>query len=618
MNTLSSRILASHAVFVLLLISLTVLTTTYNRNLGEIRGLRSNIFQTNSEILTLINNDIVLRTEEVKEAKFYRDLDFHSVVERNEDFDSVRRKIQEILSYDVIRHFEIEDQVTQIQTTLNQYNDLHERFMRLHYKRGFRDYGLEGTMRESAHELENYPEQFPLSQLLSLRRHEKDFFLRSDAMYVSLFNQRAERIQEVLKRSPNELSDFILHQLDKYVRNFNEIVSIEKEMGDHNEGLVFDISVKKSQIIDQFAMLSDSVDAKAEIRVEELVSSYLLLVGIGMILLILLGYASAGFVTRSVKRLAESMKQAIKMKYQTPVWKPNKFSSDETKSLYVSYRNLLSTIRTQLAELERKNKLLSQQNTELNKVNNLLESSQATLEESNAIKDKFFSIVGHDLRGPMANLTMTLHLLSEGIENTSKEEMARFTAKMLDSAGAISMLLDNLLQWSKTQTTSLLPRKEEIRVAAMVENIKKLQSQRVEDKQIIIESELDANMLILGDRNMLDLVIRNLIDNAIKFTRTGGTIRIYSSRSDKFINFHIADSGIGIAKEDQETLFTSIVKKQSVGTRGEKGTGLGLVLAFDFVRKHGGKLSVQSEPNKGSIFTISLPIADLVDSKAMV
>ena len=613
MNTLNGRILISHAIFICILITIFFLTLFYLQKGTAIRNLQSGIFLTNSKMLSLINSDLIIRNDDVKKPQFYESGSYLKIAQRDKKYIAVLNELKEFDHVDVVKDFGISAGLERVERDIAAYNRLHQRLLALRKIMGFRDNGLEGEMRGYAHALENYPSGVDPSELLTLRRHEKDYILRKDSIYVIALNDLAERLKDkLIKQSHSESNQELFTLVSSYQQTFNEIVKTEAVIGNESEGLIRDVNRAISAVTLSFEQLSDEVNMRTKVLIDRLIKSFFVVMLIGVLISLILGHFSASFVTRSVRNLAKSIQTAQENGLVVPEWRPSKYATSETKSLFNSYTKLLETIRIQLAELEGQTRQLTLQNEELFKINKLLEMSQKSLEESNQVKDKFFSIIGHDLRGPMGNLTMSLKILAEGMDTMSRQEVGTFCQNIMASADAISVLLDNLLVWARTQTDSLIPKMENVKLHDIVEKIKSLQAQRLQDKSINFINEIDVDTVLSIDRNMIDLVLRNLLDNAIKFTRNEGYIKVATEIKDGFINILVIDNGIGITQEAQMTLFTSLVKKQSQGTKGEKGTGLGLMLAYDFVRKHNGLLDVRSRPNEGSTFIVSLPVKRVV------
>jgi signal transduction histidine kinase len=231
------------------------------------------------------------------------------------------------------------------------------------------------------------------------------------------------------------------------------------------------------------------------------------------------------------------------------------------------------------------------------------------LQTINAEKDKFFSILAHDLKGPLSAFLGATQILTEEIQNMTLEEIKEITLNMKESASHIYGLLENLLEWSRLKR-GMMDFSPEIfnakqKITASIEVL--LESAR--KKEIKINFSLTEDLTIYADSHMFETVIRNLVSNAIKFTPKAGEINVSaSSTPDSNIEIKISDTGIGMSKELIDRLFLLNEKTNRKGTEGEPSTGLGLLLCKEFIEKHNGKILVESEEGKGSTFSITIPM----------
>lgn len=229
--------------------------------------------------------------------------------------------------------------------------------------------------------------------------------------------------------------------------------------------------------------------------------------------------------------------------------------------------------------------------------------------ESNAIKDKFLSIISHDLRSPIGSIHSLTQMLSQTINDISQEELTRFVTTINSTIGATYNLINNMLVWAQNHRTELEFKPEEVRVLDVIDNAINLEQIEAEKKEIEIVKNINENLSLFADYNMLNTVIRNLFFNAIKFTPRGGRIEIgITQYSENFAIFNIKDNGIGISKEKQELIFHEKQFISTKGTENEKGTGLGLILCKEFVEKNGGEIWLESERGLGSTFFFTVPI----------
>jgi len=240
-----------------------------------------------------------------------------------------------------------------------------------------------------------------------------------------------------------------------------------------------------------------------------------------------------------------------------------------------------------------------------------LENNNKQLQELNATKDKFFSIIAHDLRGPANNLVGFADLLERNYLKYDKDKLSHIINLMSSAAKSTFKLLENLLIWSRSQRNSISYKPEKFLCKELVKEVIEEMQHLAFAKQINLITDKNPGHFVSADKDMFKTVYRNLISNAIKFTHEGGEISIGCGKvTDKFVEFFISDNGIGIPKENLDKIFKIDKNITTVGTNDEKGTGLGLILCKDFIEKHGGKIWVKSEENKGTSFWFTFPKAD--------
>jgi signal transduction histidine kinase/Flp pilus assembly protein TadD len=228
------------------------------------------------------------------------------------------------------------------------------------------------------------------------------------------------------------------------------------------------------------------------------------------------------------------------------------------------------------------------------------------LKELNELKTRTFTVICHDLRSPIASLSMLMDLMNEKVLSTDQfEEAVSSVNKQLD---ALIGMLENLLVWSKSQMQGQSETKPAaLRVDTLIkQNISLLQEQ-ARQKAISLYNSTPADLVAYADGNQIDIVVRNLLSNAIKFTKENGSVTVTSSDEGDKIKIEVRDTGTGMSEEKLSKLFDYTKNFTSVGTKGEIGTGLGLLLCKEFIEKNGGNIFVTSEPGKGSAFFFTLP-----------
>ncbi|MGM0505398.1 MAG: ATP-binding protein, partial [Bacteroidota bacterium] len=246
-------------------------------------------------------------------------------------------------------------------------------------------------------------------------------------------------------------------------------------------------------------------------------------------------------------------------------------------------------------------------NRKLHAKNQVISAQRGELEKANRLKDNMFSIIAHDLRGPVGTLKGLLEFLDVDTAREDKESYEEVLESVKDSASSTFALLENLLTWARQQKDEISFEPKSANLTELVDEIMQLKQPAAESKKIQLNHTLTKELVGTFDKNMIRLVIRNLVDNAIKFTPEGGKVDIVGEIKEEKVQIAVADSGLGISEEVRTKLFDKYQLYSSKGTKNERGSGLGLKLCHEFVQKHSGNIRVESETGKGSKFIFTLP-----------
>ncbi|MBN1988580.1 MAG: tetratricopeptide repeat protein [Bacteroidales bacterium] len=257
---------------------------------------------------------------------------------------------------------------------------------------------------------------------------------------------------------------------------------------------------------------------------------------------------------------------------------------------------------------KKSNELLSKKNEELKLANEKLRESEKNLKALNSTKDKFFSIIAHDLKNPFNALLGFSELLHHNFDNFTTKETKEYIGVINESAQSLFRLLENLLQWSRTQTGKLSYNPEKIKLYSIINQETELLRINADKKGINISIDVDNELEAFADKNIVSTVLRNFINNAIKFTHAGGSVRVKAYVDDtQKVRIDTIDDGIGINPNDINKLFRTDLSFSSKGTANEEGTGLGLIICKEFIERAGGEIIVKSNVGKGSTFSFTLP-----------
>ena len=282
------------------------------------------------------------------------------------------------------------------------------------------------------------------------------------------------------------------------------------------------------------------------------------------------------------------------------IFKP--FNPLEVKARVNSQLQLFHTSR-QLKELNYK-LAVSQQELELTNVK---------LETLNKQKDKFFSVIAHDLKTPFNNVIALTGLISESLASKEQESLLEYVTMLRNTTDKAMDLLMNLLEWAKSQTGNLKFTPGLIQPISIIQDVLAIYQESIRAKSLIVKFDCNPDYEFFGDQPMIATVLRNLVGNAIKFSLAGGVIYLKVNRlADGSTQFSVKDFGIGISSDLLPLLFVLGANTGRPGTRGEPSSGLGLMLCKDFVERHGGSITVESAEGKGSEFSFTIP--DLSES----
>ncbi len=304
-------------------------------------------------------------------------------------------------------------------------------------------------------------------------------------------------------------------------------------------------------------------------------------------------------------------RQAIREQSHEVVLKGNHYTDMEYRirkkdGTYIWFNTNTDTIKNEKGEVEQL-VTRSRDVTSRKLAEQALKESEHKLRNLLETKDKFFSIISHDLRGPFNTFSGFLGLLKEKIRDGELEK----TQEIIDTMEKVSEdtlnLLTNLLEWSRTQTETIRFVPEPVKLATVCKMLSALFDYPIHQKHLVLECMLDDQLTVHADRNMLETILRNLISNAIKYSNPGGTIMISGKKKEDRAEISVTDQGVGMEKEELDRLFHLEKTISKPGTHRETGSGLGLILSREFVSKHGGEIHISSRPGKGSTFTFTLP-----------
>lgn len=280
---------------------------------------------------------------------------------------------------------------------------------------------------------------------------------------------------------------------------------------------------------------------------------------------------------------------------------------DAYEDLVAEYKNLFnqSLKMTRISDSSQR-KLLKVQ-LKLEEQNNQINIKNEQLNTLNGTKDKFFSIISHDLRNPIASIMLISEMLQANSSKMTNEQFTQYISKISESIKSLYDLFENLHRWSKTQTGTIEFEPSEFDLVDVVDRVFTLLKTHSENKFIKLTKVLPEETKVFGDMNMIETIIRNLTSNAIKFTNISGEVKVILIQTNKYNKIVIEDNGVGMNDDIKNKLFKINEKVTTKGTAKETGSGIGLILSKEFVEFHNGKIWIESEIGQGSRFIFRLP-----------
>jgi signal transduction histidine kinase len=269
-------------------------------------------------------------------------------------------------------------------------------------------------------------------------------------------------------------------------------------------------------------------------------------------------------------------------------------------------KELIVRIQNHLNLANAKAEIIRQKN-EIAEYNDQLIEAEKELTKENKEKDKFFSIIAHDLNSPLMGLVGYIKLINQKYDDINDTKKRAMLGRLLESAESLQALIANLLEWSRSKRGKIQLKPEMLNLADIANDVVMLLSNQSKEKNIEIINSIDNEFLIFADKNMLYTILRNLVSNAVKFSYEGGEILLEAGIRDNDTVFSVADKGMGIDDDGIKKLFRIDSDYSTLGTNNEQGTGLGLILCKEFVDNHNGSIWVESEKGKGSTFYCAFP-----------
>ncbi len=508
-----------------------------------------------------------------------------------------------------------QEDLINIKDTLKAYVDAFDKIVQLTLQRGFIDYGLEGEMRNVIHQIE----ATSISQidLLTLRRYEKDYLNRKDTAYVAKFIKTHKTIITKIEndKSINATQrEKIKALLQDYQNHFVKLVHLESIIGlnrfnskvSGKRGLINRLS---ANLVASIERLLKETNQNIDLLKKNHYHSFVL-VSITMVLAgLLISYVLAKRITAPIENLTQIIERNMKNRFENPIELAKTGSTKEVVRLNQNFNQMLLELREQLQQIKENNHELNQQNEELNANNTKLQDSEERLCKLNNLKDKFLSIISHDLRAPLNTIIGFMRILETDYQAFTETEIHTFASETQKSVARLVNLLDNLLQWSLSETEDIKFNPTTLDIAQLAADNLALYEVTAREKNLQLILHAPPTLEAYADANMVNFIFRNLLSNAIKFSQHEKQIKIeiYPSQDNKKVEIKVIDQGIGIPSQDLHKVFNREEHFSTTGTSREKGTGFGLLLCKNFVERQGGEISLESQEGTGTTVSFNLP-----------
>ncbi len=522
----------------------------------------------------------------------YESLDTNFFLNKATDIERLRGLKQDKIRYDLNELIDnssdliIRQQLKNIDSLIQYYGIYVNVLIDKVKSRGFKDFGLEGDMRNYAHNLEETVAGTPLeAEILQLRRHEKDYFLRKDSSYITAFNERSKIVLATLAEDyPQDVRTTLI----RYREAFNELASLENIIGiNQNSGRRLMVNQISDLLDSEFSHLAALTAAKTSTIYDLNRFYFIILVISSLIAAIMFSmYISWNLVT-PLKNLAASVRDYIRSDFNRKTKIQVSGDTLEIRHLTAAFRNLINKIELQLEEIKDQSAMLEEQNLDLTKINEEL--------------DLFVYSAAHDLRSPLRSFRGLIDLFRREVEDDRYDE---YFTKMEDTLRRLDMFFGEIVDYGKNKNRSIIL--EEIQVEktinSVLQNYEYLDNYNAVDKKI----DYDLEFPFKTDQQRLNIILNNLISNALHYWDPGKkepfihiTFRVTRERA--FIS--IEDNGIGIDDEHLDKIFRMFYR----ANEGSQGSGLGLFIVMESINKLNGQIRVSSEASTGTKFNIILP-----------
>ncbi|MBI3218194.1 MAG: HAMP domain-containing histidine kinase [Bacteroidetes bacterium] len=584
LNSIRSRMLSGFLFLTLLIICVAAVSIYILDRTNHIIAIHTRISQLEITTLSLLKTDNDFFDLETINPNYFETHESTYLSRR----DSLKKLIA-LSSEEIIQQNKngVASSLQKIDSALMSYDQKFLLLESLLFKKGFKDYGLEGQMRFHAHKLEESQFNLDLYKVLSLRRNEKDFFLRHEVVYIQNVNQIANSFLEELSKNKST-NQAALYHLQQYTKLFNELAVIQIQIGlSSKEGLRSDLNRLSDHLAQSYFSLSkysDEVSSAAQMRVRVF---FLAIVAGAVIFSLISGYWISKKLSYPIAKLSSLMNNVVGSKKYTRSFFTTEGAAEEITTLTKSFAHLIRETEAQMTEIKSKSRQLKGRNLELKKLNREL--------------DSFIYSTAHDLRSPLTSLLGLLNIMK--YEN-QQDSIKPHIQMMENSIYRMEDFIEQIVGYSKNKRLSIQPTKIDFQI---------LLSEVFDNHQFVPGAskikhlvEVREKSPYYSDRGRLLIVFNNLISNAIRyadFSKAEPFVRVHLVVDTSEVTISFIDNGIGIGPEHVDKIFNMFYRANA----SSKGSGLGLFIFKETIMKLRGHVSVESTLGVGTKFFIQLP-----------
>ncbi len=618
-NTLKVKLFFSFFVFILLT-ALVALTSIF---FYQKRDKLGSVYEQLGKLMVNVTHIHHLETNflryDVSDTLFYRLGDCQTLINHSKTLSETQSNLQVLKLLSEKNNLDISSSIDSLNRYIINYKNIFKKVVKLYKARGFINYGIEGELHKYSDALTN--SAISDLKLLYLKQYENDYFISKNTVSVKKLKFLITKNLADLNKSPQSESVILTKDnLFGYYSSFQKLVSIDEQIGYNYEmGLRKELNNAFLRIETKVFAIDSNTQKKADSLINSFKSLFIGILILAILIGIVLNYVLAIQITKPITNLSQHINTIVESGFTGDIKALPVIGKDEVSRLTRNFNLMTGQIQNTLLDINRKSKVQQKQNMQLQSINLKLISSENKLKSLNSVKDKFFSIISHDLKGPLHTLTGFLQILIKYTSTFTEAELKEFAESMDLSVKRLLTMLENLLQWSRSQTGSIEHKPQNINLKILLEENVSLFLETAKNKNISLILEIDNQVDVRADKNMLDFILRNLISNALKFTRPGGEVKVSTvSDNEEFTQVIVHDNGIGIVPEDMKKIFQPDIHFSTPGTGKEKGTGFGLLLCKDFVEKNGGVISIESMPGIGTSLKFTVPtVQELVKNEMM-